>query len=87
MDNLGDNHRATVVKEIAHIHFTALIYLTLSGDRIESIEGLPRVKMTSIKYLILRRYADNIGDNNITSVGVIRKASWPALVQLDISTE
>ena len=79
MDNVEYNHRATIVKEIAHIHFTALTILWLSGNRIESVEGLARVHMAHIQSVELGTYTDNIDDNNITSVGVIRKAAWPRL--------
>ena len=47
MDNVDGNHK-TMVKEIAHIHFTALINLHLCGNRIESVEGLARVQMAHI---------------------------------------
>jgi Leucine-rich repeat (LRR) protein len=79
MDNLGNNNRATIVKEITHIHFTALTRLHLGGNRIESVEGLARVQMTHIQVVSFGTYNDNIGRNNITSVGVIRKAAWPRL--------
>ena len=79
MDNLGNNNRATIMKEIAHIHFTALTHLHLGDNRIESVEGLARVQMAHIKFVALRTYTDSIGNNNITSVGVIRKAAWPRL--------
>ena len=68
-----------MVKEIAHIHFTALTHLYLGDNRIESIEGLARVQMAHIQIVNLGTYTDNIGNNNITSVGVMRKASWPRL--------
>jgi hypothetical protein len=48
MHNVDDNERATIVKEIAHIHFTVLTNLDLAGNRIESIEGLARVQMARI---------------------------------------
>ena len=79
MGNVEKNNRATLVKEIAHIHFTALTYLQLGGNRIESVEGLARVHMPHIQSVSLGTYTDNIGGNNITSVGVIRKAAWPRL--------
>ena len=84
MDNVDYTRRATIVKEIAHIHFTALTILQLGGNRIESAEGLARVKMAHIKIVGLCTYIDNKGSNNIISVGVIRKAAWPDLLWLDI---
>ena len=48
MDNVEYNHRVTLVKEIAHIRFTALTTLWLSDNRIESVEGLARVHMAHI---------------------------------------
>ena len=38
-----------MVKEIAHIHFTALTTLHLGGNNIESTEGLARVQMAHIE--------------------------------------
>ena len=70
-----------------HIHFTALTKLQLGGNRIESIEGLSRVQMAHIKDVGLGTYTDNIADNNITSVGVMRKAAWSSLELLSISRE
>ena len=87
MDNVGCNDRATLVKEIAHLHFTALTYLVLTGNRIECVEGLARVQMPHIEQVGLGTYTDNIDYNNITSVGVIRKAAWPHLQGLSISKE
>ena len=73
------------MREIAHIHFTALIFLDLGGNAIESIEGLPQVQMPHICRLYLCTHVNNIDDNKITSVGGMRKADWPALQQLEIS--
>ena len=87
MDNVDDNHRATIIKEIAHIHFTALTHLFLRGNRIESVEGLTRVQIPRIKIMFLCKKSDNIDNNNITSVGVIRKAAWPCLLWLGIRKE
>jgi hypothetical protein len=41
----------TVVKEIAHIHFTALTSLDLGSNKIESIECLARVQMAHLQVL------------------------------------
>ena len=49
MGNVDYNHRATLVKEIAHIHFTALTELYLGDNKIESVEGLARVHMAHIQ--------------------------------------
>jgi hypothetical protein len=68
-----------MVKEIAHIHFTALTHLGLDRNRIESVEGLALLQMAHIKVVGLGTYTDSIDNNNITSVGVIRKAAWPRL--------
>ena len=87
MDNVECNDTATLVKEIAHLHFTALTILFLGSNRIESVEGLARVQMPHIVHMSLCTYSDNIGDNNITSVGVIRKAAWSHLKGLSISKE
>jgi hypothetical protein len=79
MDNVEYNHRAAIVKEIAHIHFIALTHLNVAGNMIESIMGMARVQMPHIERVNLCTYTDNIDNNNITSVGVIRKAAWPRL--------
>jgi hypothetical protein len=75
MHNVDDNNRAAMMKEISHIHFTALTILQLGGNRIESVEGLARVHMPHIKEISLSTYSDKLGNNNITSVGVIKKAA------------
>ena len=49
MGDVDDNHRATVVKEIAHISFPALTWLHLGGNNIESIEGLPRMQLPQME--------------------------------------
>ena len=87
MDNIDANERVTILKEIAHIHFTALTHLYLGGNRIESVEGLAGVQIVHIEVMSLCTYNDNIGNNNITSVGVIRKAVWPHLKNLSIRKE
>ena len=48
MDDVGNNNRAKVAQEIAHISFTTLTRLDLASNRIESIEGLSRVEMPRI---------------------------------------
>ena len=75
------------MKEIAHIHFTALTYLELGCNSIESVEGLARVQMEHIECVHLCKYNDNIALNRITSVRVIRKAGWPRLQTLRIGKE
>jgi hypothetical protein len=77
VNDLGYNSRATVVKEISHIHFTALTELDLEQNLIKSIEGLVCVDMPHIKKLLFSNCFDSIDDNRITSVRVIRKAHWP----------
>ena len=56
MYNVDVNYRATLVEEIAHIHFSDLTWLDLAGNNIESIEGLPRVYMAQMKEMFLRTY-------------------------------
>jgi hypothetical protein len=68
-----------MAEEISHIRFTALTILFLDGNRIESVEGLARVHMAHIKVLSIGSSNDNVGNNNITSAGVMRKAAWPDL--------
>ena len=87
MDHKGFTHRATILKEIAHIDFTALTELYLGGNSIESVEGLARVHLAHIEAVDLSTYSDNIGHNNITSVGVMRKAAWRRLSWLKICKE
>jgi hypothetical protein len=73
------NHRATIVKEIAHIHFTALLGLNLACNSIESVEGLAHIHIPKLQKLVLCTWVDNTGVNNITQVGVMGKAAWRAL--------
>ena len=42
-----------LLKEMAHIRFTALTEITLDGNKIESIEGLPRMEMSYLQELNL----------------------------------
>ena len=76
-----------MVKEIAHIHFAALTELVLGGNGIESVEGLARVRMAHIEEVSLCTDRGSIGNNNITSVEVMRKAAWPSLKTLIIGKE
>jgi DNA polymerase/3'-5' exonuclease PolX len=61
VDNVDNNDRPTMVKEISHVHFTALTQLQLGGNKIESAEGLIRVHMAHIKCLFLCTDNDKIG--------------------------
>jgi hypothetical protein len=54
LNSVANNDRATVVKEISHIRFTALTELWLSENGISSIEGLDRMDMPQIKTILLR---------------------------------
>jgi hypothetical protein len=51
MNNAGKNRRATLVKELAHVRFIALIFLRLEDNEIQSIEGLSHVEMPHIQKL------------------------------------
>ena len=53
MGNLGNNQRATLMKEIAHIRFSHLTKLELYGNEIESIEGVGRVSLPHLQNLFL----------------------------------
>jgi hypothetical protein len=72
------SYRATVVKEIAHVHFTALTSLDLTRNQIESVEALPSAN-AAINKAVFKYIDDGGGVSKITSVKIIRKASWPAL--------
>jgi hypothetical protein len=48
MLDLEHIEKATVLKDISDINFTALTYLRLDDNQIESIEGLPRVQIPHI---------------------------------------
>lgn len=50
--------RATVGKDIDHIRFTALAFINVAGNRIESIEGMERVQMPHISWVSLGTYGD-----------------------------
>lgn len=75
-----------MVKEIAHIQFYTLTILNLWGNQIKSIEVLPSTHMPLLEQLYLCTFFDEEDDNMITSVRVMRKAIWPALQTLDLST-
>ena len=44
MLDLEHNEKAIILKDIFHINFTALTYLRLDDNQIESMEGLPEFK-------------------------------------------
>jgi hypothetical protein len=84
MHDADYNHRLTAIQEISHINFTALTMLNLTGNNLQSIEGLPNLHIPHIQLLFLCTHTDNIDNNNITSVRVMRKTAWPALECLGI---
>ena len=43
--DIDNNKRPTIIKEIAHVHFSALTVLNLTSNNIDSIEGLCGVRM------------------------------------------
>jgi hypothetical protein len=45
MRSIDGNKTTQMVKDISHINFTALTYLVMNGNEIDSIEGLSRVSM------------------------------------------
>jgi Leucine-rich repeat (LRR) protein len=47
-DDVGDNNRETLVKEIVHVSFSALTYLDLHNNQVQSIEVLPNLHMPHI---------------------------------------
>ena len=49
MHDIGFQSRTTMMKEIAHVRFTALTFLLLSGNNIQSIEELPCLDMVHLR--------------------------------------
>ena len=47
------NSRASLVKEITHIHWKNLTELRMYGNQMESLEELPRVSMLCLEQLSL----------------------------------
>ena len=43
------NHNPDIIKDIQHITFENLTCLNIGGNRIESIEGLSRIRMPKLK--------------------------------------
>ena len=56
--NAVSNQRQTILKDIAHIQLTALTYLDLRENLIESIEGISRLHMPHIGSLILSTWGE-----------------------------
>jgi hypothetical protein len=52
-DNVDENQRPTIVKELEHIHLLSLNVLFLWGNQIQSIEGLARLHMPFVEELNL----------------------------------
>jgi hypothetical protein len=51
--NIASNRRATLVRELAHVHFPALTVLNLLGNCIQSIEELVRIDMPRLEKISL----------------------------------
>jgi hypothetical protein len=53
VDDADSNQRATLLQEIAHVHFPALTILSVWDNQIQSIEALSSVDMPQIQTLRL----------------------------------
>ena len=53
LDEIENNSRASLLKELSHIHFPNLIYLGIWRNQIESLEGIIRVDMPNMEDLQL----------------------------------
>jgi hypothetical protein len=51
LDEIENNSRASLLKELSHIRFTSLIYLGIWRNQIESLEGIARVDMPHMEDL------------------------------------
>lgn len=77
----------SILKEIGHIDFADLQYLKISGNGLESIEGINRIWMPVLKELWMHHeLSDKQKKNFITSIDSLRKANLPLLEVLSISS-
>lgn len=77
--HVDNNHRATLLNEILHIHFSHLVELRIMGNNIESVEALPTASMPCMQSLYLCTCEIREEDNSIVWVRVLRKVRWPSL--------
>ena len=50
---LDDNDSPTILREIKEIQFPNLEYISLSGNNIESVEGLSQIHLPRLKWLFI----------------------------------
>ena len=76
----GDNKKCPkMIKDISEVKFPYLYEISLSGNNIESIEGLSRIDMPLISQVYLSKNRLEKGNNEISQMTNVRKAPWPNL--------
>ena len=75
-NKLDLNEEPYILRDIAHIHFPKLKSLSLSDNRIHSIEGLCRIRMPFLNELYLSPSSHYTGYNNINIIKELRKSSF-----------
>ena len=73
--NEGENQHPSIIKDIRLISFPQLRILNLSQNKIESVEGVPRMWMPRLQELYICTFFVNAGENRITRVKDLRKSS------------
>jgi hypothetical protein len=53
---LVDNDRVQILKEISHIKFMNLTYLSVAGNHIQSVEGIAAIHIPNMQVIHLRKY-------------------------------
>lgn len=81
---LDDNQRQSIIKEIQHIQFSCMTFLSVSYNTISSIEGVDRVSMPHLRNIQFGTLSVTSAHNRIIDVAAIRKASWRSLLSLTL---
>ena len=78
--DLGNNNEPKIINHINHIEFDNLIVLNLkglfsmySGNNIESVESLSRIKLQSLNEISLGKLSLILEDNQIVAISSLRK--------------
>ena len=75
-----------MIKHIENIKLPAIQTLNLQGNLIESIEGLSRMELSSMKTIYLCTSEYTIVDNCIYATSQLSKMHWPSLSTLSFCT-
>ena len=79
------NNHAKILKEISDINFSKLKMLTLRSNRIESVEGMSRIRLPNLRNLQISIIQQIVDYNMISSFRDMRKANYEKLSILGIS--